>query len=730
MPELNLQQAFDLARLHQQSGRLAEAEMLYRQILSAQPNHVDAIQLLGVLEHQRGNNSIAIDLIQRAINVSPKCASCYSNLGMVLASMGRLPEAIDSFRRALAIHPDSPEMLNNLGNALQAVGQLDEAIAAQQRAVQLRPGYALAHNNLGTALCAADKAEDGIASFKRAIALEPTDPQAHFNLAKAYHQLARIDEALEAINLALSLDPNFREAWTNLGVILQGRHQLDAAMEAYRRALSLRPDDARAMNNLGVALQEKRNYDEAIATYRRALAIRPDHPETLGNLANTLSQIGEHEEALQLYQRVLALNPQPRTASGYLLFLHLHADVDATRLREEHAKWNQKFARPLARHARPHENNRDPDRRLRIGYVSPDFTEHPVGRFILPLLANHDHANFEIFCYSDARVTDSMTQQLRQHADTWRETWPLSDAKLADRAREDRIDILVDLLMHAKGSRMLAFAGKPAPVQVTYLSYASMTGLETMDYRLSDPYLDPPGEDESLYTERTIRLSSTYWCFQPSPQMPEVGPLPATTNGYVTFGCLNNFWKVTPQTRSAWMRLLLQVPNSRLILHCHEGSHRQRLLGQFAQGGIAANRIEFVGFQPLRQYFEQYNGIDIALDPFPYGGGTTTCEALWMGVPVVTLLGKTAVGRAGYSILSNIALAELVGRDMEEYVRLAAGLATDLPRISELRRTMRSTMRSSPLMDAPRFAHDVEEAYRAMWRSWCGADVESFARTD
>jgi protein O-GlcNAc transferase len=338
---------------------------------------------------------------------------------------------------------------------------------------------------------------------------------------------------------------------------------------------------------------------------------------------------------------------------------------------------------------------------------------------MLPLLATHDHAKFEIRCYSDVTDGDSTTEQLRKHADVWRETWSLSDAKLADLIRDDRIDILVDLLMHAKGSRMLTFARKPAPVQVSYLSYASTTGLEAMDYRLSDPYLDPPEADESLYTETTIRLPSTFWCFQPSAQMPEIAPLPASTNGYVTFGCLNNFWKVTPETRTAWMQLLDRVPNSRLVIHCYEGSHRQKLLEPFINEGIGPERIEFVGFLPIRQYFEQYNRIDIALDPFPYCGGTTTCESLWMGAPVVTVLGQTAVGRAGYSILSNIGLGALVARDVEQYLGLAEELAGYLSRLSELRGSLRSSMQSSPLMDAPRFARDIENAYRTMWRRRC-----------
>jgi protein O-GlcNAc transferase len=269
------------------------------------------------------------------------------------------------------------------------------------------------------------------------------------------------------------------------------------------------------------------------------------------------------------------------------------------------------------------------------------------------------------------------------------------------------------------GSRLLVFARKPAPVQVTYLAYCSTTGLDTIDYRLSDPYLDPPGGDESVYSERTVRLPRTYWCYQPSVPPMSVGPLPALSRGYVTFGCLNNFCKVSEPTLAAWSRILLSIPESRLLLNASEGSHRQRVLDRLGREGIEPHRIQFVGRLPAPEYFHLYDGIDIALDPFPYGGGTTTCDALWMGVPVVSLLGRTAVGRGGMSILSNVGLPDWVVRTEDAYVKLATQWALDLGRLNELRSTLRRRMEASPLMDAPKFARDIEAAYRGMWREWC-----------
>ena len=387
-------------------------------------------------------------------------------------------------------------------------------------------------------------------------------------------------------------------------------------------------------------------------------------------------------------------------------------------IHEEHRRWNRQHAEPLKKFIQPHTNDRNPDRRLRIGYVSPDLREHVVGQNLLPLLAKHDHQRVEVFAYAKVPAPDAMTERLRSHTDAWRSLVGLSDAQAADLIRQDRIDILVDLALHTANNCLLVFARKPAPVQVTYLAYAGSSGLTTMDYRLSDPYLDPPGGDESVYSEQTLRLPETYWCYQPVVDLPPQPP-PALEKGFITFGCLNNFCKVNEPLLSLWAEILRGVPHSRLLLHAYEGSPRQHVLEHLQREGIDPHRVSFAGKLPVAVYFQQYHSIDIALDTFPYGGGTTTCDTLWMGVPVVSLAGKTAVGRAGLSILSNVGLPELVANTPEEYVHLAIRLANDLPRLKDLRSTLRQRMQASPLMDAPRFARNVEAAYRQMWRNWC-----------
>ena len=429
------------------------------------------------------------------------------------------------------------------------------------------------------------------------------------------------------------------------------------------------------------------------------------------------------DEAITAYRQALTLDPKlPLVHSNLVYTLHFHPGYNAQAIAEEHRRWNQQHAEPLTRFIQPHANDRDPERRLRVGYVSPDFRDHVVGRNLLPLFRQHDRTQFDITCYAHNSRPDAITGQFQQHADAWRDIVGLSDEQAAQLIRHDRIDILVDLSLHMAQNRLLIFARKPAPVQVTFAGYPASTGLTTIDYRLSDPYLDPPGMDESVYSEQTIRLPDSFWCYDPleGREIP-VNSLPALETGVVTFGCLGNFCKVNPPLLTLWAQVLRQVERSRLLLLASQGSHRQRTLDFLQQEGVDANRVDFVPHQRRQQYLELYHRIDLGLDTFPYGGHTTSLDSFWMGVPVVTLVGQTSVSRAGWCQLSNLGLTELAGHTPAEFVRIAVELANDLPRLRELRSTLRRRMEQSPLMDAPRFAHNIETAYRTMWRTWCAA---------
>jgi predicted O-linked N-acetylglucosamine transferase (SPINDLY family) len=460
----------------------------------------------------------------------------------------------------------------------------------------------------------------------------------------------------------------------------------DASVAVCLRAIELDPALAEAQNNLGNALKDQGRLDEALACFRRAVELKPDYF---------------------------------RAASNLVYNLHFHPDSDARTLQAEHRRWDIRFAAPLAHLIRPHTHEASPDRRLRIGYVSPDFRDHVVGRNLVPLLAEHDHRQFEIFCYSDVVRPDDLTQRLRGHADLWREIAGRSDDQVAQCVHDDGIDILVDLTLHMAFNRLLVFARKPAPVQVSFAGYPGTTGLSVIDYHLTDPYLDPPSLVDDDTAEKAVRLPDTFWCYDPMTEEPAVNSLPAQANGFVTFGCLNNFVKVNAQVLALWARVFQAVDRSRLLLLAPDGRGRSNTVQRLEQLGIARDRVVFVSQRPRPQYLELYHVIDLMLDTFPYNGHTTSLDALWMGVPVVTMAGPLAVGRAGLSQLTNLGMPELVARTPDEFVRIAVELAGDLPRLAGLRGTLRDHMRASPLMDAPRFVRGIEAAYRTMWQRWC-----------
>lgn len=589
MPALSVQQAFDVALQHHESGQLAQAEQIYRQILSVQPDHAEALHLLGVVAHSTKHHAQAMELIIHSLRVNPENPSALSNLGEVCLALGRVAEAIGHYLRALQLNPDFAIARFNLANAYRENGQFEEAIA---------------------------------------------------------------------------------EYW-----------------ETLRRS----PDVPEVYNNLGVALAAQGRLDEAIAAYCETLRLKPDEARVHGNL---------------------------------IFMQHFHPAHDERSIAEEQQRWNRQFAEPQKRHIRRHDNDPEPGRRLRIGYVSPDFRFHAIIFFVAPLLFAHDRAQFEIHCYASVARPDAMTENLRGVVEFWHDVRDLSDGDLAEKIRADGIDILVDLTMHMADNRLPAFARKPAPVQVTWVAYPGTTGLDAMDYRITDKYLDTPGTTTACYSEESIFLPDCWCCYHPLTDEVAVNALPALTQGHVTFGCVNNFWKVSDETLARFSSVLRAVEGSHLLLLVPEGSARERLVTRLSELGVSRKRVEFVRQAPRHPFLEFHHRIDIALDTLPYNGITTTCDALWMGVPVVTLVGKTITGRASSGLLSTVGLPELVATSDEEFIRIAKNLARDLPRLAELRASLRSRMEASRLMDAKRFTRNMESAYRNMWSRWC-AGVQS-----
>ncbi len=494
------------------------------------------------------------------------------------------------------------------------------------------------------------------------------------------------------------------------------------AVGHYRRAIGIAPGNAEMHCNLATALKATGTPGEALAHYRVAVELKPELSEAWYNLGLLYAEACELEAAEACYREALARNPGSREAQSSLLCLaSYHEGHEPERVLAEHREWGARHGTP-PQPPPPHANERSPERRLRIGYVSADFREHAMAYFVEPVLAGHDAASFEAVLYSNASREDCTTRRLRGYAAQWHSIHALSDAAAAECIREDRVDLLVDLSGHTEGNRLGVFAFKPAPVQLSFLGYPNTTGLPAMDYRLTDARADPPGQSEHHYCERLLRMADSLWCYRPPADLPAVSELPARERGYVTFGSLNNVMKVSDSAIAVWAELLHAVAGARLLVAAGGGEvARRRLQSRFDAAGVERARVEFVGRLPPSEFRRLYAGVDLALDPFPCNGGTTTCETLWMGVPVVTLAGASFSSRAGLSILSTVGLDDLVASTRGRYVEIAAALASDMERLSRLRQGMRQRLAASPLMDEPGYVRSLEGLYRGAWRRWCAA---------
>ena len=648
---------FAAASDHHAAGRLRSAAELYKRIVTADPDHAAAVGRLGAIAHAVGQHGEAIRLLGRAVTLAPDDAGVMVNLGLAQFAAGRSAVAVECYRRAIELRPTLAEAHNNLGSALHALGRTDEAIASFHRAVDVRPDYAAARDNLARAVAPVPEGFDSAAL------------DAALSDAERHAAAGRPADAAAAYRRATMAAPGAAVAWLNLSVASANGGDPDAAAVAAGRALALRPDDPALLNHLASVEKDRGNVSAAVRHYRRSLDVRDD-PVVASNLA-------------------YALTFDPAASA---------ADVLGA-------------ARRATPATSPGETRSVGTGRLRVGYVSPDFRDHVVGRNVLPLLRAHDRAQVEVFCYTSVAKPDGFTDECRAASDHWRDIAGQDDDAAAGTVRADRIDVLVDLTLHMAGNRLAIFARRHAPVQATFAGYPGTTGSAAIDYRLTDPYLDPPGTDGD-YAERSVRLPHSFWCYDPAAMgvadEPTPDALQAVANGFVTFGCLNNFAKVNDAVLTAWAAVLDAVPGSRMVLLAPPGTARDR-----ARRALG-DRVAFVPFQSREGYLAVYRQIDIGLDTFPYNGHTTSLDGLWQGVPTVTLVGRTVVGRAGWSQLSNLGLTELAAATVPAFVATAVGLAGDLPRLWTLRRSLRDRMRQSPLCDATGFARGVEAAYRAM----------------
>jgi protein O-GlcNAc transferase len=604
---------------------------------------------------------------------------------------GRLEAAVSRYRGAIAIHPDFPEALNNLGIALKDLGRFREAIVEYRKALRLRPDLPEISNNLGDSLHSLGDYAAAIQHYRRAVAIRPDYGVAWRNLGEALSEIGKLDEANDCFGKAVGHAPGLDASLTPTEIGVRETQRLFARyVEEIERAGARDPLLAAAYWERGKGRQSPPGAGKEDAERHRYAA------QLRAGYANQLS--------------------------GMLLVLHYDPAVTARMLHDAHGEV-QRLHGSLPRFT-SFANAPDPERRLRVGYVSADFRTHSVGYFLSAIFREHDDAAVEIYCYSGGADEDTQTSLFKSRAAAWRSTLGMSDEELAATVHRDGIDILVDLSGHTSGNRLAAFARRPAPIQVTWLGYPDETGLATMDYRLTDAIVDPPGAADGLSSERLVRLPAGFHCYTAPEPAPDVAPPPAVARGYVTFGSFNNLIKVNASALDLWAAILKRVPGSRMVLK-HRwltlSDMRARMHNLFERRGVAHDRIELLGkLASTEDHLAAYGGVDIALDTFPYNGATTTCESLWMGVPVVTLAGDRHAARVGASMLARVGLGDLVAASPEAYVEAAARLAADRPALARLRADLRGRIANSPLCDGPRFTRELEAAYRTMWREWCG----------
>lgn len=645
-----LQQQMTVAVAHHQAGRLQQAEAIYAEVLAVKPDHADALHLSGVAAHHAGQHQKAVDLILRAIRVSPKVPMFFYNLGAAYHAMSFFEEAIQSYHTALDLDPGYAEVHSNLGNSYKSLGKMDEAISSYQKAIQFKPNFADAYNNLGT----------------------------------AFNRLGQFENAMVCFRQSLSLNPTSWESYHNAGNLCKDAGRLSESLEWYQKALAVRPGHPEICNNLGVSLQLQGRVDEAVSCYDAALKIKPDYASAHSNK---------------------------------LLALHYDHSGNWASLFHEHLSWDIQHGSGITLPLSSRRIRRNAHEKIHIGYLSPDFKQHSVAKFIEPILKTHDSSRFCVTCYSDTPYPDHVTQRLKGFCSQWRDSSGISNKRLFEQIQSDQIHILVDLAGHTANNRMSLFAQKPAPIQVTYLGYPNTTGLQAMDYRITDEVADPPGLTDRWHSEKLIRVPGSFLCYQAPADAPEPSGLPAINANGITFASFNNRAKITGSVIRTWSAILESVPNARLILKSktlEDSQACQQIISQFEACHVGPERLELYGFLPPDKHLGLYHRVDVALDTFPYNGTATTCDALWMGVPVIVLEGDNHVSRVGVSLLTSTGLDAFIADSVDDYIHKAVKLSQDLEMLSSTRYLLRKMMRDSPLMNAESLTRSLENAYESM----------------
>lgn len=751
---------YNLGRALKMAGRAHDAVQAYRTAIRLSPGTPEYHVSLAIAYRATGKTDKAIAAYRSALRLRPGMVEAIHNLANLQSEAGDAMQAEAGYRRALGLRPDYAPSLYELGNLVLARGNRDEAENFYRAAVNARQNYAKAWYALGKLRHERRDLAEAETCLGRAASLGPGDARTLLWLGIVQNSLGKTGEAIDSFQKCLDIEPGNVEALIQSGVLMRntGQHMaavrlletatahardtrlaeadfrlaealmdIDAyapAARAIEEGLSLKPDESFRRVTLGTAYRMLGRMEDADKQAGILLAEMPDSLAGHALKATVLADCGEVEQASASFYRAAAAAPEEPAEHGkFCMSLNYIVQAGVEDIYLEHREFGQRFADGL-RTGRPHANEPDPSRRLKVGYVSPDFRNHSVAWFLEPVLRSHGRGNFELHAYYTHARSDAVTERLRGRFDNWTEAKGLTDEALAERIRADGIDILIDLAGHTAGNRLGVFARKPAPVQMSWLGYLSTTGVRAIDYRITDAQVDPMGY-EAWQVEEPLRLPKCYVCYGPPEDAPEVGPLPALARGGITFGSFNNLAKLSAATLALWARVLQSVPDSRLLLKSKalaDESVRARIAGRLAARGIEAGRLILTGWEEGRDaHLERYNQVDIALDTYPYNGVTTTCEALWMGVPVLSRTGATQASRQGLSLLKAVGLEQLACADDDALAARARALAADLPGLAELRAGLRERMLASPLTDAKAFTRQLEQAYRKAWKKWCAS---------
>ncbi len=704
----------------QKNGELVGALKLYCEVLDINPDNFDALHMSAVIARNMKSYAKAEKCFKMAIDKKKDFAPLYLNYGLLLIDLKRFDEAVIVLEKAVMLKTDYVEAYYNLALVRHNLRQLDGALEALSKVFALKPNYAEAFFRAGIILHEMDRIDEALVSYDTAILINSDYSEAYFNRGVALRRLRRLVESLLSYDSAIKIKPDYADAYYSRGNVLKDLRRYDESLASYESAIFIKSDHAQAYFMRGVLLQELKRFSEAVISFKRSLEIKPDYAEAYNFLGYTLIELKNIDEGLESYQRAIKVKPDYFVAHSNLLFSLSYVEKIPLSSRLKEAR---NFGANASRAARFKYQSWTTDHSmspLRIGFVSGDFWSHPVGYFLKNVVASFDHSKLDCYAYTNNSYEDAITVALKKNFSSYKSLVGMSDFDAAKCIHADGVQVLVDLSGHTALNRLPVFAYKPAPIQISWLGYWATTGVQEMDYILGDPNVTPMDEEQD-FSERIKRLPECYFCFSPPEHDIDVADLPALRNGYVTFGCFNNFSKVNDGVISLWARILSSIPQSRLYFKASQLDNPrivQNAIDLFAACGISANRLAFEGKTDRIDYLQSYHKVDITLDPFPYPGGATSVESLWMGVPVLTKKGNWFIAHNGETIARNSGQSEWIAHDDADYLQKAIDFSSDLHTLATLRAGLRRQILGSTLFDAERFARNFEQAIADIWRDY------------